>query len=154
VLRDTRLNRNLQVKAWRLLIYIDTLPSESLWSIYAWDKERTLRHLVLRNSKLPRLVLLIIVCNALIWDVPTPVLVFGANSNNSMAFLLPSSVYKKVQVAIFFIQELNISGDGHRDSEDYMESTWRVTTVSKTKDTGDDIISPSSLQVRFTKDRF
>jgi hypothetical protein len=84
-------------------------------------------------------------------------MVLGANSNNSMAFLLPYSIYKQVQVTIFFIQELNISGDGHRDSENYMESldgTLRVTTVSKTKDTGDDIISPSSLQVRFTKDRF
>ena len=84
-------------------------------------------------------------------------MVFGANSNNSMAFLLPYSIYKKVQVTMFFIQELNISGDGHRDSEDYMESldgTSRVTTVSKTKDTGDDIISPSSSQVLFTRDGF
>jgi hypothetical protein len=83
-------------------------------------------------------------------------MVFGANSNNSMAFLLPYSVYKKVQVAVLFIQELEIPGDGHRDSEDYMESLngkWRVTTVTKTKDTRDDIISPSSLPVRFTKDR-
>jgi hypothetical protein len=37
-------------------------------------------------------------------------MVYGANSNNPTPFLLPYSIYEKVQVTIFFIQELTISG--------------------------------------------
>jgi hypothetical protein len=38
------------------------------------------------------------------------VMVYGANSSNPTPFLLPYSIYEKVQVTIFFIQELLISG--------------------------------------------
>ena len=37
-------------------------------------------------------------------------MVYGANSNNPTPFLLPYSIYEKVQVTFFFIQELVISG--------------------------------------------
>jgi hypothetical protein len=37
-------------------------------------------------------------------------MVYGANSSNPTPFLLPYSIYEKVQVTIFFIQELVISG--------------------------------------------
>jgi hypothetical protein len=67
-------------------------------------------HLVLRSPKRLRLVLLMIICNAIICHVPIIVMVYGANSNNPTPFLLPYSIYEKVQVTVFFIQELVISG--------------------------------------------
>jgi hypothetical protein len=37
-------------------------------------------------------------------------MVYGSNSSNPAPFLLPYSIYEKVQVTIFFLQELIISG--------------------------------------------
>ncbi|PMD41954.1 hypothetical protein L207DRAFT_582374 [Hyaloscypha variabilis F] len=67
-------------------------------------------HLVLRDPRKLRLVLIMIICNAVICHVPIIVMVYGANSSNPTPFLLPYSIYEKVQVTIFFIQELLISG--------------------------------------------
>jgi hypothetical protein len=67
-------------------------------------------HLVLRNPKRLRMVLVMIICNGIICHVPIIVMVYGANSNNPTPFLLPYSIYEKVQVTIFFVQELIISG--------------------------------------------
>jgi hypothetical protein len=67
-------------------------------------------HLVLRNPARLRLVLIMIICNAIICHIPIIVMVYGANSNNPTPFLLPYSIYEKVQVTIFFLQELTISG--------------------------------------------
>jgi hypothetical protein len=50
-----------------------------------------------------------IIVDAIICHVPICVMVYGANSNNPTPFLVPYSIYEKVQVTIFFIQELSIS---------------------------------------------
>lgn len=66
-------------------------------------------HLVLRGAFQLRMVLVMIVVDAIICHIPIIVMVYGANSNNPTPFLLPYSIYEKVQVTIFFIQELIIS---------------------------------------------
>lgn len=67
-------------------------------------------HLILYNRTLLRAVLLMIIVNAIIGHVPTTVLVYGANSSNPEPFITPYSIYEKIQVTIFFLQEMAISG--------------------------------------------
>jgi hypothetical protein len=67
-------------------------------------------HLVVRDSRILHGVLAMIITNAIICHLPVTVLVYGANSNNPAAFMFPYSVYEKIQVTIFFIQESIISG--------------------------------------------
>ncbi|KAJ2903076.1 integral membrane protein [Zalerion maritima] len=69
-------------------------------------------HLVLHDSpRQLRLVLIMVVTNAFIGHVPTVVLVYGANvSPNPDVFIQAYSIYERVQVTIFFLQELVISG--------------------------------------------
>lgn len=66
-------------------------------------------HLVLRSAPQLRWVLIMIITDAIICHVPIIVMVYGANSSNPTPFLVPYSIYEKVQVTIFFIQELTIS---------------------------------------------
>ncbi|KAL2126989.1 hypothetical protein VTI74DRAFT_11499 [Chaetomium olivicolor] len=66
-------------------------------------------HIVLRNESRLRLVLGMIVANAIICHVPIIVMVYGANSSNPAAFIGPYSVYERVQVTLFFVQETIIS---------------------------------------------
>jgi hypothetical protein len=67
-------------------------------------------HLVLWNPTHLRIVLGIITFDAVICHIPTIVLAAGANTTNNPAFELAYSVYERVQVTIFFVQELVISG--------------------------------------------
>ncbi|KAH8648202.1 hypothetical protein BGZ60DRAFT_390730 [Tricladium varicosporioides] len=66
-------------------------------------------HLILRNPTQLRLVLGMIITNAIICHTPIIVMVYGANSDHPQKFLVPYSIYEKVQVTIFFLQELVIS---------------------------------------------
>ncbi|KAK3302737.1 uncharacterized protein B0T15DRAFT_543780 [Chaetomium strumarium] len=67
-------------------------------------------HIVLRNRTQLRLVLGLIVANAVVCHVPVAVLASGANSHNPEPFVVPYSVYEKVQVTLFFLQECAFSG--------------------------------------------
>ncbi|KAK0613172.1 hypothetical protein B0T14DRAFT_414742, partial [Immersiella caudata] len=67
-------------------------------------------HLVMHNEFRLRLVLIMIIVNAIICHVPIIVMVYGANSADPAPFVGPYSIYEKVQVTIFFIQEVIISG--------------------------------------------
>jgi len=67
-------------------------------------------HLLLRNRKTMRALLIMIIVNAFVCHGPIIVMVYGANSANPDPFVGPYSIYEKVQVTIFFIQELIISG--------------------------------------------
>lgn len=66
-------------------------------------------HLVLWNESYLRLVLTMIICDAIICHVPTIVIAVGANLTSIASFVTAYSIYEKVQVTIFFIQELTIS---------------------------------------------
>ncbi|KAJ6441119.1 arginase [Purpureocillium lavendulum] len=66
-------------------------------------------HLILRNRFYLKLVLGMIITNAIILHVPIIVLMFGANSPQARIFEFPYSVYEKIQVTIFSLQEIFIS---------------------------------------------
>jgi hypothetical protein len=74
-------------------------------------------HLVVRDYKILRSVLAMIITDALICHIPIVVLVYGSNSDNPAPFVKPYSIYEKVQITIFFIQEVFISGL-------YVWATW------------------------------
>ncbi|KAF2178601.1 hypothetical protein K469DRAFT_598876 [Zopfia rhizophila CBS 207.26] len=67
-------------------------------------------HLIARTVVGERWVLGMIIFDAIICHFPILVLLYGANSNNPTPFISPYSIYEKVQVTIFFIQECIISG--------------------------------------------
>ncbi|KAF1998005.1 hypothetical protein P154DRAFT_469984, partial [Amniculicola lignicola CBS 123094] len=57
-----------------------------------------------------RWVLAMIIFDAIICHIPIIVLLYGANSKNPEPFFNPYSIYEKVQITIFFVQEVIISG--------------------------------------------
>ncbi|KAF2682218.1 hypothetical protein K458DRAFT_283578, partial [Lentithecium fluviatile CBS 122367] len=68
-------------------------------------------HLIARGTLAAgRWVLVMIITNAIICHIPIIILLYGANSANPDPFITPYSIYEKVQVTIFFIQEVIISG--------------------------------------------
>ena len=67
-------------------------------------------HIVIHNTKLLRAVLIMIITDAIWLHIPIIVLVYGANSNNPGSFEGPYSVYEKIQLTVFVVQELIISG--------------------------------------------
>ncbi|KAM5349282.1 hypothetical protein ACJ41O_005789 [Fusarium nematophilum] len=66
-------------------------------------------HLILQKPTWLRAVLYMIIIDAIICYVPTTVMVYGANSATPDPFVKPYSIYEKVQVTIFFLQEIVIS---------------------------------------------
>ena len=66
-------------------------------------------HIVVHNHTVLRAVLVMIIVDAIICHVPITVMVFGANTSNPAPFILPYTIYEKVQVTIFFLQEFFIS---------------------------------------------
>ena len=66
-------------------------------------------HLVLWNETYLRLVLAMIICDAIVCHIPTIVIAVGANLTDIASFISAYSIYEKVQVTIFFIQELIMS---------------------------------------------
>jgi hypothetical protein len=74
-------------------------------------------HLVVQDRKILSWVLAMIITDALICHIPIVVFVYGSNSSNPAPFVLPYSIYEKVQITIFFIQEAIISGL-------YIWATW------------------------------
>ncbi|KAH7120665.1 hypothetical protein EDB81DRAFT_873042 [Dactylonectria macrodidyma] len=66
-------------------------------------------HLVFWNQFYRRLVLAMIITNAIILHIPIIILMYGANSSHSNPWVHPYMVYEKIQVTIFFLQELIIS---------------------------------------------
>ena len=69
-------------------------------------------HLILLDRRVLRAVLYMIIFDAIIAHVPTIVFIYGSNlsSNPKNPFAAPYSIYEKIQVTIFFIQECIISG--------------------------------------------
>ncbi|KAL5353321.1 hypothetical protein ACLOAV_001357 [Pseudogymnoascus australis] len=68
-------------------------------------------HLVLINQKILRLVLFMIIINAIVLHIPTTVLTYGSNYNSStQAFIKGYNIMEKVQMTGFCIQEFIISG--------------------------------------------
>ncbi|KAK2612478.1 hypothetical protein QQS21_001416 [Conoideocrella luteorostrata] len=66
-------------------------------------------HIVMHDPRLLRYVLGMIIVNAIWLSVPVIVLVYGTNSNNPELFRKPYSVFEKIQLTVFFVQEVLIS---------------------------------------------
>lgn len=67
-------------------------------------------HIVMHNQRRLRLVLIMIITNAIWLHLPVIVLVYGVNSANPKPFTKPYDIYEKLQLSVFFIQEVIISG--------------------------------------------
>ncbi|KAM0270010.1 hypothetical protein ACHAQH_009597 [Verticillium albo-atrum] len=66
-------------------------------------------HIVMLNQTRLRLVLIMIITNAVWLHLPIIVLVYGTNSGNPGPFEKPYSIYEKIQLSVFFLQEIIIS---------------------------------------------
>lgn len=67
-------------------------------------------HIVMHNTKRLRAVLIMIITNAIWLHIPIIVLVYGSFSSNPGPFEGPYSIYEKIQLTVFVVQELIISG--------------------------------------------
>lgn len=68
-------------------------------------------HLVLRDEKILRRVLYVIIVNAILLHIPTTVLTYGSNvQGNSPVFIQGYNIMEKIQMTGFSIQEGIISG--------------------------------------------
>ncbi|UNI21298.1 hypothetical protein JDV02_007299 [Purpureocillium takamizusanense] len=66
-------------------------------------------HIVLHSATRLRMVLIMIIANAIWLGVPVIVLVYGTNSNNPEPFEKPYSIFEKLQLTVFCVQEVVIS---------------------------------------------
>lgn len=66
-------------------------------------------HIVMRHQKRLRLVLYMIIANATWLHLPIIILVYGVNSANPEPFRNPYVIFEKIQLSVFFVQELIIS---------------------------------------------
>ncbi|KAF2430840.1 hypothetical protein EJ08DRAFT_556248, partial [Tothia fuscella] len=67
-------------------------------------------HLVCSRPRVLRGILWMIIANWFISNVPTTVFVFGASSANPGPFNRPYYVWERLQLCLYFVQELIISG--------------------------------------------
>lgn len=66
-------------------------------------------HLVVRDKRIMRFVLTMIVVDFLLFQVPTTVLTFGSNQKTPGMWLRIYNVYERIQLIVFTLQELIIS---------------------------------------------
>ena len=66
-------------------------------------------HLVVRDERVLRAVLIMIIADFCIFQVPTTILTFGSNQTNPGKWLSVYNVYERIQLIIFTLQELVIS---------------------------------------------
>ena len=67
-------------------------------------------HLVVREQKVLRGVLAMIIVDAFCFHIPTTVLTYGSNSSRPSDFINPFNVVERLQMTAFCIQEFIISG--------------------------------------------
>jgi hypothetical protein len=67
-------------------------------------------HLIFQDAFWLRMVLTMIIFNAFVLHVPIIILMYGANSSPVNSWTYPYEIYEKVQVTMFCLQELIISG--------------------------------------------
>ncbi|MCJ1256481.1 hypothetical protein MMC24_004302 [Lignoscripta atroalba] len=67
-------------------------------------------HLVVRDQRVLRGVLIMIIVDAILFHIPTTVLTYGTNSHRSNRFTGPFNYVERIQMTAFCIQEFIISG--------------------------------------------
>lgn len=66
-------------------------------------------HLVVRDKRVLRFVLTMVIVDFLLFQVPTTVLTFGSNQKNPGMWLKIYNIYERIQLIVFTLQELTIS---------------------------------------------
>lgn len=66
-------------------------------------------HLVVRDPRRLRLVLYMVIFDGVVMSIPLIVLAYGSNSPNPAPFLSIFTIWDKVQIAVFAVQEIIIS---------------------------------------------
>lgn len=66
-------------------------------------------HLVVRDKRVLRFVLIMVVVDFLLFQVPTTVLTFGSNQKNPGMWLKVYNIYERIQLIVFTLQEFIIS---------------------------------------------
>ncbi|KAL6718206.1 hypothetical protein ACLMJK_004294 [Lecanora helva] len=66
-------------------------------------------HLVVRDHRILRAVLIMIITDFLVFQVPTTIQTFGSNQANPGMWLRVYNVYERIQLVVFTLQELIIS---------------------------------------------
>jgi len=67
-------------------------------------------HLIFQNTFWLRMILAMIIFNAFVLHVPIIILMYGANGSPVHSWTYPYKIYERVQVTMFCLQELIISG--------------------------------------------
>ncbi|PFH59239.1 hypothetical protein XA68_12638 [Ophiocordyceps unilateralis] len=67
-------------------------------------------HFVLHNTTVLRGILILIIVDAIWLGVPVIVFVYGSNSDKSKLFIGPYAIFERIQLCVFTVQELIISG--------------------------------------------
>lgn len=104
LLRDFKIVTNSYIST--TLIMLGWYPMVTGQSVVLYSR----LHIIVRNQNRLRAVVIMIITNAIIGHVPTTVLIYGANSDNPSPFLGIYNIYEKVQVTLFFLQEVVLSG--------------------------------------------
>ncbi len=79
-------------------------------------------HLIFRNQLGLRLVLAMIITNAIVLHIPIIILMYGSNASAVNTWTHPYEIYEKVQVTMFCIQELIISAIYIRTCYSYFDA--------------------------------
>ena len=66
-------------------------------------------HLVVRQARVLRLILIMIIVDFIVFQIPTTILTFGSNQENPGMWLEVYNVFERIQLIIFTLQELLIS---------------------------------------------
>lgn len=93
---------------WRLyvtLIVVGWVPMITGQSLVLYSR----LHILFWNQFYMRLILAMIIFNAIVLHIPVIVIKYGANSSPMNPWVHPFMIYEKVQVTTFFLQELLIS---------------------------------------------
>ncbi|KAK9423275.1 putative Integral membrane protein [Seiridium unicorne] len=104
LLKDLRLSPSVYIDLTLIVIGWVCLVTGQSFVLYSR------LHLVMRDRGKLRLVLAMIITNAVICHVPATILVYGANSADPGRWVSPYKIYEKVQVTLFFVQETTLSG--------------------------------------------
>ncbi|KAH6645547.1 hypothetical protein BKA67DRAFT_595852 [Truncatella angustata] len=67
-------------------------------------------HLIMFDVKWRHAIAYMIIFNAIAMHIPVTMLVYGSNSDNPGPYFMAYTVYEKIQLTVFFIQECIISG--------------------------------------------
>ncbi|TLD15149.1 hypothetical protein PspLS_10647 [Pyricularia sp. CBS 133598] len=91
---------------WAGVIFFGWCGMVTGQSLVLWSR----LHLVMHDRRRQRAVLIMIIVDAIICHGGVSVLIFGVNGHNPKPFVRPYAIFERLQVTVFSVQELIISG--------------------------------------------